>query len=267
MEDIKIEKLEETTSSNDVDINEKTLEGNENVDLSYVFRVQYRFFRKRFKLMLQKSLEKTFKQILIVTDSEFPSDYIHAFQKQYPNKIIKIIKPLFTKERNVEKSIMKFEFYSHNTKIKAELFKLKKTRDNIEVYGLHIATFESLKDISNFFKIEYLSSYVKALREVVKKIKPNVVHSDNLPFFLGFEFENKKRYPIKVFQIVKDFLSFEVNKNEYFWSAINLVDSAGMKKICRDKIVKKCIASLFNLHNTKRFYQMRDCLDFIYKNY
>ena len=40
-----------------------------------------------------------------------------------------------------------------------------------------------------------------------------------------------------------------------------------MKKLCRDKIIQKCIASLFNLHSTKNFKQMRECLDFIYQNY
>ena len=32
-------------------------------------------------------------------------------------------------------------------------------------------------------------------------------------------------------------------------------------------IIKNNIARLFNLHNTKRFYQMKDCLRYIYNNY
>ena len=54
---------------------------------------------------------------------------------------------------------------------------------------------------------------------------------------------------------------------EAFWAIINIADKRAMKKLCNDSLIKKYVASLFNLHNTKRFYQMKECLNFIYKNY
>ena len=48
---------------------------------------------------------------------------------------------------------------------------------------------------------------------------------------------------------------------------LSLADKTFMKRICRDAIVKKCIAKLFHLYNSQKFYKMRDCLKFIYKNY
>jgi len=67
--------------------------------------------------------------------------------------------------------------------------------------------------------------------------------------------------------MIKDFTQIDVAKMEAFWAVINLADKRAMKKLCNDNLIKKHIASLFNLHNSKRFYQMKDCLKFIYKNY
>ncbi len=44
-----------------------------------------------------------------------------------------------------------------------------------------------------------------------------------------------------------------MTKSEPFWTAINLAGKAEMKSICRDKVIKKLIAMLFKLHNTKHF--------------
>ena len=81
------------------------------------------------------------------------------------------------------------------------------------------------------------------------------------------KFETRLPSRIKVLQIIKDFTQIDIAKAEAFWAVINLADKKAMKKICRDDVIKKCVARLFNLHNTKRFYQMKDCLKFIYKNY
>ena len=113
---------------------------------------------------------------------------------------------------------------------------------------------------------------LKASRIAVKKFSkenfaPDIIHCENIPYYLGGEFETKLPFRVKVLQTIKDFTQIDVAKTEAFWAAINLADKASMKKICQDNIVKKCVATLFNLHNTKRFYQMKDCLRFIYKNY
>ena len=72
---------------------------------------------------------------------------------------------------------------------------------------------------------------------------------------------------IKVLQTIKDFTQIDITKPEAFWAVLNLANKKAMNKICRDNVIKKCVANLFNLHNTHRFYQMKDCLKFIYKNY
>ena len=234
----------------------------EHTDFLYDCKTQFRFLRKNISAFLRRKLKKDFKEILIVTAENPPIDYILAFKKQYPDKNIKVLIPLHDLE-NAEKTNISFEFYSQNKTYEARLYKLPKNANNIEIYGLFSVSFSG-HDIS---KLQYLAPFMKALRICVKSLKPEVVHADNLPFFLGAEFESKMAYPVKVLQVIDDFGKYEAEKTEAFWAAINLVNKAGMKKICRDKIIQKCIASLFNLHNTKHFSQMRDCLEFIYQNY
>ncbi len=234
----------------------------EHTDFLYDCKTQFRFLRKNISAFLRRKLKKDFKEILIVTAENPPIDYILAFKKQYPDKNIKVLIPLHDLE-NAEKTNISFEFYCQNKTYEARLYKLPKNANNIEVFGLFSVSFSG-HDISKF---QYLVPFMKAVRICVKSLKPEVVHSDNLPFFLGTEFESKMAYPVKVLQVIDDFGKYEAEKTEAFWAAINLVNKAGMKKICRDKIIQKCIASLFNLHNTKHFSQMRDCLEFIYQNY
>ena len=234
----------------------------EHTDFLYDCKTQFRFLRKNISAFLRRKLKKDFKEILIVTAENPPIDYILAFKKQYPDKNIKVLIPLHDLE-NAEKTNISFEFYCQNKTYEARLYKLPKSANNIEIYGLFSASFSG-HDIS---KLQYLAPFMKAVRICVKSLKPEVVHSDNLPFFLGTEFESKMAYPVKVLQVIDDFGKYEAEKTEAFWAVINLVNKAGMKKICRDKIIQKCMASLFNLHNTKHFSQMRDCLEFIYQNY
>lgn len=234
----------------------------EHANFLYDYKTQFRFLRKNISAFLRKKLKKDFKEILIVTAQNPPFDYIFAFKKQYPDKNIKVLIPLHDLE-NAEKTNISFEFYSQNKTCEARLYKLPKNANNIEIYGLFSASFSG-HDVS---KLQYLAPFMKAVRICVKSLKPEVVHADNLPFFLGAEFESKMAYPVKVLQVIDDFGKYEAEKTEAFWAAINLVNKAGMKKICRDKIIQKCMASLFNLHNTKHFSQMRDCLEFIYQNY
>lgn len=234
----------------------------EHTDFLYDCKTQFRFLRKNISAFLRRKLKKDFKEILIVTAENPPIDYILAFKKQYPDKNIKVLIPLHDLE-NAEKTNISFEFYSQNKTYEARLYKLPKNANNIEVFGLFSVSFSG-HDISKF---QYLVPFMKAVRICVKSLKPEVVHSDNLPFFLGAEFESKMAYPVKVLQVIDDFGKYEAEKTEAFWAVINLVNKAGMKKICRDKIIQKCMASLFNLHNTKHFSQIRDCLEFIYQNY
>ena len=231
-------------------------------DLMYDFKARLRLFRKNLASVFRKNLKKEFKQVLYITLDEKPLDYIQAFRMQYPDKEIKILTCADNIE-GLEKTHISFEYYLQNRMNTAVLYKFPKSSDNIEIYGLYSPAFSGL-DKS---RLQYMAPFIKASRICAKKLKPDIIHCDNIPFFLGGEFESKLPYPVKVVQIIKDFAKFEENKTEAFWAAINLVDKKSMRKLCRDKIIKKCIASLFNLHNTRRFYQMRECLEFIYQNY
>lgn len=237
----------------------------ENVDMFHDFKTQFRFLRKNLSSLLRKRLKKDFKQVLIVTVQEPPVDYILAFRKQYPDKDIKVLVPVNNAE-NLEKTNISFDFFLQNKTNEAKLYKFPRNIENVEVFGLFSTAFSSLEG-NDFSKLQFLAPFIKAVRICAKKLKPDIIHADKIPFFLGAEFESKLPYPIRVLQIVDDFYTLESEKIEPFWAAINLVSPQGMKKLCRDKIIQKCIASLFNLHSTRNFRQMRDCLDFIYQNY
>lgn len=218
-------------------------------------------FKSKF-LSIKQKLNKDFKEVLLITTDAPPIEYILAFKKQYPDKEIKVLVPANNLE-NLVKTNINFSYYIQNRMNEAYLYKYPASSNNIEIYALYSNSFSGF----DMNRLQYLAPFIKAARICAKKLNPDIIHSDGIPFFLGAEFENKLKYPIKVFQTIRDFSQIEKNKTEAFWAAINLVNKNGMKKICRDKIIKKCIASLFNLHNTKRFYQMRECLEFIYQNY
>ena len=235
---------------------------NSNDDIIYTLKASFKLVRKNISNFLKKDRKNEFKTILYITLNEPPIDYILAFRQQYPDKVIKVLIPIDNIE-GLEGTHINFEYYLQNRINTARLYKFKKNRDNIEIYGLYSPAFSGY----DRGRLQYLAPFIKAARICARELKPDIVHADNIPFFLGAEFKNKTAFPAKVFQVIRDFSQIENNKTEAFWTAINLVDKRGMKRICRDKIIKKCIASLFNLHNTKKFYQMRECLEFIYMNY
>ena len=233
-------------------------------DFICTLRRRFNLFKKLVSIKSKKKSKKLFKQVLYVTIDNIPKDYIESFQKQYPDKTIDVLFPVIKKPE--QKCSWSFEFFLQNRINNAYLYKLPKRRDNIQMWAIYAPIFSQIKSSSEFSRLFYLAHFIKCARICALKLKPDIIHSDNIPFFLGAEFE-RKRFPIKTLQVVNDFSIYENNKFEPFWAAINLVDKKNMRRLCRDKIIKKCIASLFNLHNTRKFYQMRECLEFIYKNY
>ncbi len=207
-----------------------------------------------------------FTGILYLTLGALPCDYINEMRKQYPENDICVLIPMF--KIDDAKPIMRFDYFSQNRTVEAAVYKFPKNGDNIQVYGLFSSAFASCKNISDIAKLHYLAPFMKAARIAIKKLGTvDIVHCENIPFFLGEEFEKKFPSNIKVLQVIKDFTQIEMTKSEPFWTAINLAGKAEMKSICRDKVIKKLIAMLFKLHNTKHFYQMRECLKYIYNNY
>lgn len=272
----------------------------ENRDLVYDCKMYFRLFRKKIFSFMREKMQKNFTNIVYLTldcppftqnslRKDSPLEYIEEMRKQYPDYDIRVLIPIINldeefrpskklivdvegKQRVLEKTLISFSFFLQNKKQKAIVYKFPKNKSNVQVYGLCSPAFSFCKDISELAKLQYLAPFVKSARIAIKKLKkedfiPDIVHSENIPFYLGGEYEIKLPYHIKVLQGIKDFTQVKSAKTEAFWAAINLADKKSMQKICKDSMIKKCVATLFNLHNTNRFYQMKDCLRYIYKNY
>ncbi len=272
----------------------------ENKDLMHEIKTYFRLFRKKFSMLMREKMQKSFTNIVYLTldcppytpnssRDDNPMEYITEMRKQYPDNDIRILIPIINideefrtskklsveiegKFRVLEKTSISFDFFLQNRIQTATVYKFPKNKDNIQVYGIYSPIFSRVKNSAEISRLHYLAPFLKSARIAIKKLvkdnfSPDIIHCENIPYYLGGEFETKLPSRIKVLQIIKDFTQIDIAKAEAFWAAINLADKASMKKICRDDIVKKCVARLFNLHNTKRFYQMKDCLRFIYKNY
>ena len=272
----------------------------ENSDLLHNFKSYYRFARKKLTSKVRETMQKNFTNILYLTldcpgfsanslRDDNPLDYISEMRSQYPNNNIKVMVPIINleddfhlnkkilldfsgKTKVLEKTNIKVSFFLQNKMQEAYLYKFPKSDSNIDVYGIYSPKFSYVKNINDLSRLHYLSVFIKSARLIIKKLYQedfavDIVHCENIPFYLGGEFESKLPYPIKVLQTIKDFTQINVAKMEAFWAVINLADKKTMKKLCNDPLIKKYIATLFNLHNTKRFYQMKECLSFIYKNY
>ena len=248
-------------SSNLNDKNEDVL-SLKDFDGLYQLKTNFRYTRKVLSRFLKRFRKNENNTILFLTKGELPLDFIAEFRKQYPEKCIKVLIQIDSFE-GLEKLNYDVEYFLQNKMNTASLFKLKQNHENVQVYGIYSESFSG-HDREQF---QYLASFVRAAREVIKKLYPCIVHSFDVPFFLGAEFDKQFPFGIKVIQTITDFSIYDENKQEAFWAAINLVDKTNMKKLCRDKIIQKCIASLFNLHNTKGFSRMRECLEFLYENY
>lgn len=270
----------------------------ENMDLAYNLRVLYRYLRKKIRSKSDKKNGINFKNILYLTldcppytayslKKDSPLDYISEIKKQYPYNNFVVLIPIINidpsqknkkifinlngKRESLEKTNISFKFFLQNRVQKATIYKYPKNSSNIDVYGIYSPIFSRIKNISDFSKLHYLAPFVKSTRIAAKKLSrifnTDLVHTNNIPYYLGTEFESNLCTHPKILEVIDDFTMIENSKTESFWAAINLADEKAMRKICRDEEIKKLIAELFNLHNTKRFYQMRECLNFIYKNY
>lgn len=299
MKELKSENFETESHSENVEfIFDKTVE--EGWDFIRKFRLYYRFLRMKKSLYFKKDVDNLFTKIVFLTldcppftknsfRKETPLEYIVELQKQYPDKDIRVLIPIVGvaqdfnpkkklvvdidgKLRVLEKTSISFSFFLQNRKQKAIVYKYPKNNTNVQVYGIYSPSFSYCRDSSEVARLQFLAPFLKSARIAIENLgkisfKPNLVHCENIPFFLGMEFEPNKKFPIKVLQVVKDFTQIDVAKQEAFWALINLVDKASMRKICKDIVVKKYVAELFKLHNTQSFYPIKECLNYIYENY
>ena len=236
-------------------------------DLIYNFKIFLRLVRRKFFEKYKNHFKKDFKQILYVTMENAPIDYIYKLREQHPEKEVVVLLPIIGTPDELEKTSVSFDFYCQNRNVSVALYRYPKNKENVDVYGLYSSAFSNVNNVNELSRLHNLAPFIKGVRLCAKKIRPEIIHVENIPFFLGAELEKRTPCPYKVFQVIKDFSLIEMNRIESFWAAINLADKTFMKKICRDSVIKKCVAKLFHLHNNQKFYQMRDCLKFIYKNY
>lgn len=267
---------------------------------NFGLKAYWRFLRKRFSIIWNEKIQKSFTNILFLTidcppftqnsqKDDSPLEFIEEMRKQHPDNDIRVLIPITNleddfrpskdliikineREKEVEKTNITFEFFIQNRKHYAIIYKYPKLKSNIQVYGIYCPAFSYLKNISKLSGIQYLAPFVKAARIATKKIahlgfSPDIVHCENIPYYLGSEFELRVPSKVKILQIIKDFTQIDIAKPEAFWAIINLADKITMKKICNDSIIKKNIVALSSLHNSKRINSVNDCLNFIYKNY
>ena len=282
-------------SSFDLDEN-----SSENRDLVKDAKTFARFLRRKIKSFVREKTRQNFTNILYVTldcppctinssRMDTPLEFITEMRKQYPYNDIRVLIPIIGLKENLrptkkiviekeggeyvlERTSLHFNFFLQNKTQEVIIYKYPKNVFNVDVYGIYCESFSGVESISEISGINKLALYMKAVRLAVRKFKklgfvPDIVHSENIPYYLGGEFEIQLPGGPKILQIVKDFTQIDMIKPEAFWAGINLADEAGMSKICRDAKIKKCLARLFNLKETKRFTKMRECLEFIYANY
>ncbi len=257
-------------------------------------------FYKNIKKHINFQSDKSFTNIVYLTTEcplymsnvermDSPVDFIFKIRNQYPDNNICLLIPIiglskdtkiskkFTLEiadrfYELERTSINFNIFSENRNWECSLYRFSQNELNIKIYGIYSPSFSYLKNIEELKTFEKLISFMKAVRSVVKNLgkegfKPDIVHSETLPFYLGVEFEPKFPANIKVLQVFENFAKMEREKQEAFWSAINLVDKEGMKKICSDIYIQNCFARLFNLPVKEILPKMGNCINLIYENY
>ena len=255
--------------SEDILENENKPENNESyVDSSillYDLKKYYRLIRKKLsKIKVKHSKKQKFRNIFYITTDYVPQNYILSLQKQYPNNAITALKLYDGMYSGETKVITKLEYYMQNKKYQASLVE-SRNKDNIHVYELSIDFLQEQKKSYNIYKLPYIAHYAKALRTAVGYFKPDIVHCENVPFFLGVEFEKQSKFKPNVFQTFHHYSMY--NDIEPFWAAINFADKFVMKRLYNDKVIKKNLAALFNIKINKNYSKIDDCLDYLYKNY
>lgn len=242
-------------------------ENNSEIDLKYELYIHYRLLRKKWSAFIRDRLKKNFSNILFITTEFIPEKFITNLQRQYPDKSIQVLIPLFDENKNYEKTQISFEYFLQNRKYTAIIYRIPSFDNGIKIFGIYTKKFSEIKNYKDFYNIKYLSHFSKIARKTAIKLKPDLIHSDNIPFLLGLEYSNRwvSGFPIKFVQCIHDFNMY--NNIEPFWAAINLANKKEMKKICRDVFIQKNLALLFNLEYTKKFKKCRGCLSYLYKHY
>ncbi len=233
-------------------------------ELTHDFVCIYRLYRRKWSCFKQKKNKQKFTKILFITKDLPPKEYILKFQKQYPEKEFLVLIPILKEDKEYKKINKPIEFFANNTYNTAYLYKLPHQTDNIKIYGIYSDIFLNAKNKDDFNNIIFSAPFIKCANIVVNRLGIDIVHADKIPYFLGYENLTNKKPRLKVFQIVDD---FKLTEYETFWLAINSCDEKNIKKICKDKYIKKYLSQLFDIPIKRMDKNMNECLRTIYKNY
>ena len=240
-----VSQIENSAENNQPETTEKT-------DLRREFLVQYRLFRKKISSFIRSRLKKNFVNILYITPENPPVEFILALQKQYPDKCVKVMLPLSEESADFEKTSVKFDYFLQNNMHTAILYKIPAGYDNVQLYGIYTEAFKNIEHEQDIYDIKYMSHFSKIARKAALKLKPDIIHADNVPLLMGLEFDDRwlSGYPIKYIQVLHN---YEMYKDvEPFWAAINLANKNEMKKICSDNLIKKHLASIFKVEPSEK---------------
>lgn len=243
------------------------IETEESIDLQKEFRVQYRLFRKKVSSFLREKFKKNFVNILFITAQTPPEEFIISLQKQYPDKNIQVLIPLYEEIRGLEKTSVKFDYFMQNRVHSACVYKIPAGYENIEIYGVYTEVFSEIISESEIYDIKYLSHFSKIARKAALKLKPDFIHADNIPLLLGLELDGRwlSGYPVKYIQTLHNYTMY--GEIEPFWAAINLANKEEMKKICSDNVIKNSIAAIFNIEPSQKTKKLKAYINYIYTKY
>ena len=247
---------------------ERDPEPKDSNDLYHEIRLRYRLVRKNLSSFLRNHLKKDFVNILYITAEEPPVDYIMNFQRQYPDKIIKVLFPIFDTDNNkTGKACTKIDYYLRGKMCSALLYRIHSGADNIQSFGIYSESFSKIKQPCDIYNFKNLAEFVKAARKTALILKPDIIHADNIPFLAGLELEGRwlSGFPIKYAQFVHNYQMFK--DAEPFITAITLANKNEMKKICSDKSIRKNIAIIFNTELPKTVNKTRAYINYILKKY
>ncbi len=233
--------------------------------LSCKIKSVYRLIRKKLSSVFKYHIKKTCTEILYITDGNVPDEYISAMQNRYPDKIITVLIPHFGNFKKDDRFVTEFSYFVRNKKHSAKLYKYQPDTKNINIYGIYSKIFSDITVPSDIYKTEFLVHYSVCARKAAAKLKPDIIHSENIPFFLGLEFSKNNKILPKVLQTIHNFDTY--SDMEPFWAAINCLDKNGMDRLCKDNIIRKNLAALFGIKNINNFSKIKECLEYLYKNF
>lgn len=239
----------------------------EGVDLKYELYIQYRLVRKKISAFIRETIKKNFSNILYITAEAIPTDFIIKLQRQYPDKVIQVLIPLFEEDKSLEKTTLGFDYFLQNKNYNASVYRIPYINNGIKVYGIYTKKFSEIKHFKDIYNIKYLAHFTKIARKVALKLKPDLIQADNIPLLMGLELGSRwtSGYPIKFIQSVHNLSMYD--NIESFWAAINIANKNEMKRIQKDTVIQKNLAILFNIEFTKKFKKFRGCLNYLYKHY